>query len=63
MKYIKIIVAILFTIALSAQAEYKPSITFEKTIDTYNVKKDGTNALISENVILIETENGVLARV
>ena len=59
MKYIKIIVAILFTIALSAQAEYKPSITFEKTIDTYNVKKDGTNALISENVILIETENGV----
>lgn len=40
-------------------AEYKPPITFEKTVDTYNVKKDGTNVLVSENVILIETENGV----
>ncbi len=59
MKYTKIIVAILFSAALTALAEYKPSITFEKTVDTYNVKKDGTYALISENVILIETENGV----
>ena len=44
---------------LEALAEYKPAVTFEKTVDTYNVKKDGTNVLISENVILIETENGV----
>jgi transglutaminase-like putative cysteine protease len=57
--YTKIIIFILSSIALTAQAEYKPPITFEKTIDTYNVKKDGTNVLISENVILIETENGV----
>ena len=59
MKYSKIILLILFSAALTAHAEYKPSITFEKTVDTYNVKKDGTNVLISENVILIETENGV----
>ena len=45
--------------SLEALAEYKPAVTFEKTVDTYNVKKDGTNVLISENVILIETENGV----
>jgi len=58
-KYTKIIIFVLSSIALSVHAEYKPSITFEKTVDTYNVKKDGTNVLISENVILIETENGV----
>ena len=50
---------VLFLLASEALAEYKPAITFEKTVDTYNVKKDGTNVLISENVILIETENGV----
>jgi len=58
-KYTNIIIFILSSIALSAHAEYKPPITFEKTVDTYNVKKDGTNVLVSENVILIETENGV----
>jgi transglutaminase-like putative cysteine protease len=56
---IKILVSICLLIALDSKAAYKPPITFEKTVDTYNVKKDGTNVLISENVILIETENGV----
>ena len=45
--------------SFEAFAEYKPAITYEKTVDTYNVNKNGTYVLISENVNLIETENGV----
>ena len=52
---------LIFTLFFSTQvfAEYKPAITFEKTVDTYNVNKNGTYVLISENINLIETENGV----
>ena len=53
-----IFILVLF-FSIDAFAEYKPPVTFEKTVDTYNVKKDGTNVLISENVVLIETQNGV----
>ena len=56
---IKLLMSICLLISLDANAAYKAPITFEKNIDTYNVNKDGTNILISENVILIETENGV----
>lgn len=46
-------------VSFNAAAEYKPAITFEKVVDTYSVNKNGTYVLKSENVILIETENGV----
>jgi len=58
-KYTTIIALILSSIALTAQAEYKPPVSFEKNIETYDVKKNGTYVLTSENVTLIETENGV----
>lgn len=42
-----------------ARAEYKPSVTVEKSVETYQVKKDGTYTLISENVHLIKTQDGI----
>ncbi len=45
--------------SISAFAEYRPIVTFEKIADTYNVNKNGSYVLTSENVILIETEKGV----
>ena len=59
LKILQLLGLSLILISGEAMAEYKPAITLEKTIDTYNVNKNGTYVLTSENVILIETENGV----
>ena len=40
-------------------AGYNPPVTFERTLDTYNINKDGTYVLISDNINFIETEKGV----
>ena len=54
---ISILMLILFS--TNVMAEYKPSVSFEKTIVTYDVHKNGTYELTTENVNFIETENGV----
>lgn len=47
------------SISFDALADFKPAITYEKTLDTYEVNKDGTHTLVSENINLIETESGI----
>ena len=51
------VLSLLFSI--NVFAEYRPIVTFEKIADTYDVNKNGSYVLTSENVILIETEKGV----
>jgi len=55
-----IILLILLSIySSSVLADYKPSVSDEKTIETITVKPNGSNVTEYENITLIETEKGV----
>jgi len=59
MNKIIILLIIISIYSSNVLAEYKPSVSDEKTIETVTVKANGSNVTEYENITLIETEKGV----